>query len=449
MSGVSNRHAAFWLTLIVVTYLVVGALFAIYTPAWQVPDEPAHYNYVRYLAEGGRFPILQDGDYPHEYLEEIKSQKFPDHLSIDPIRYEFYQPPLYYLLATPIFKLFDGALVALRLLSVGLGAGLVYVAYRLALAICPAQPTLALGTAAFVAFVPMHTAMMAAVNNDTLSELLLALTLWGTVRYLKGRGDNRALAVVGVLLGLGLLTKIHALNAVAVSLTSVVFRRWRDWRKMMRELARLLVPALMLTVPWLVRNVVVYGWPDVMGLARHDEVVLGQLTTAGFVAQHGWARLLSDGLRTTYRSFWGKFGWMAVPVDGRIYWALGLFSAVSVVGLTWRLVTVVRRSKGGLRDANVAPAALLFLSALLTLLSYLWYNTKFVQHQGRYLFTALIPLGLAMALGWSAMLGWGRALVSRLRRIDRFDRLLFVAPYAGLAVLDLVCLFVFVVPYLS
>ena len=449
MSGVSNRHVAFWLTLIVVTYLVVGALFAIYTPAWQVPDEPAHYNYVRYLAQEGRFPILQDGDYPHQYLEEIKSQKFPDHLSIDPIRYEFYQPPLYYLLATPIFKLFDGALVALRLLSVGLGAGLVYVAYRLALAICPAQPALALGTAAFVAFVPMHTAMMAAVNNDTLSELLLALTLWGTVRYLKGRGGNRALAVVGVLLGLGLLTKIHALNAGVVSLTAVALRRWRDWRKMMRELAWLLVPALMLTVPWLARNVAVYGWPDVMGLARHDEVVLGQLTTAEFVAQHGWARLLSDGLRTTYHSFWGKFGWMAVAVDGRIYRALGLFSAVAIVGLTWRLVTLVRRSKGGLRGANLVPAALLFLSALLTLLSYLWYNTKFVQHQGRYLFTALIPLGLAVALGWSATLGWGRALVSKLRRIDCLDRLLFVAPYAGLAALDLVCLFVFVVPYLS
>ncbi len=43
----------------------LGALFAVQTPAWQAPDEPAHYNYVRYLAENGAFPVLHMGDYPH------------------------------------------------------------------------------------------------------------------------------------------------------------------------------------------------------------------------------------------------------------------------------------------------------------------------------------------------------------------------------------------------
>ena len=51
---------------------------------------------------------------------------------------------------------------------------------------------------------------------------------------------------------------------------------------------------------------------------------------------------------------------------------------------------------------------LLAISTLLTLLTYAWYNTQFVQHQGRYLFTALIPLALAFALGWEAAL-WPRA----------------------------------------
>jgi 4-amino-4-deoxy-L-arabinose transferase-like glycosyltransferase len=447
MSGVSSHCAAFWLALILATYLLVGTLFVIYTPPWQAPDEPAHYNYIRYLADQGRFPVLQKGDYPHEYLEEIKSRRFPAHLSIEPIRYEFYQPPLYYLLAVPVFKLFGGALVPLRLLSLALGAGLVYVAYRLVRVVCPAQLALALGTAAFVAFVPMHIAMTAAVNNDTLSELLLALTLWGMVRYLQDAVGKRALAGVGVLLGLGFLTKIYALNAVALSVAAVALYRWRDWSRMTRELAWLLLPVLALALPWLVRNAVVYGWPDVMGLARHDEVVLGQLTTAEFVAQHGWAHLLRGGLRTTYQSFWGQFGWMAVPMDGRIYWALGLFSALAVLGLVWWLVTVLGRSKDWW--ASAVPAAFLLLSALLTLLSYLWYNSKFVQHQGRYLFPALIPLGMAVAFGWSTALRWGGVLVSRLRGMARITSLLSVVPYAGLATLDVVCLFAFVVPYLS
>ena len=454
MSGVSSRFAALWLALIILTYLVVGTLFAVYTPAWQAPDEPAHYNYVRYLAEQGRFPVLQQGDYPHDYLEEIKRLHFPSELSIDPIRYEFHQPPLYYLLATPVFRLFGGLLVPLRLLSVALGGGLVYVAYRLALAVCPAQPALALGTAAFVAFVPMHVSMTAAVNNDTLAELLLALALWGLVRYLReeekngeGRMERRELASVGVLLGLGLLTKIYALIAVVVGVAAVTLRRWRDPRRIAGELAWLLIPVLVLVLPWLARNVAVYGWPDVVGLARHDEVVFGQTTTANWIAQHGWEDLIKEGLRRTYHSFWGKFGWMAVPMDWRIYLALGIFAAVAVAGLVRELVAVSRQSKSWSRRS--APAVLLLLSTLLTFLSYLWYNTRFMQFQSRYLFPALVPVGLALALGWWTIVCWARSFAANVGWPDRVDGLLFASPYGGLAVLDVVCLFAFVVPYLS
>lgn len=474
MFGVSSRCGGLLLVFIVLVYLVVGTLFAVYTPAWQAPDEPAHYNYVRYLAEQGRFPVLQNGDFPLKYLEEIKHRRFPPELSIDPIRYEFHQPPLYYLLAALAFKLFGGALVPLRLLSVALGAGLVYVAYRLTLAICPARPVLALGTAAFVAFVPMHVAMTAAVNNDTLSELLTALVLWNLMRYLLGETEEKkTLVVVGVLLGLGLLTKIHALVGVAVAVVTVLICRWRDWRQAARDLAWLLIPALALAVPWLVRNIAVYGWPDVMGLARHDEVVFGQPTTAEWIADYGWRYVLGEGLRTTYRSFWGQFGWMAVPMNGRIYLGLGLFTAVAVAGLLWWLATALIGARRGLTSSQegsldrqgslpeargeakivthrqLSPAVLLPLLALLTFLSYLWYNTKFVQHQGRYLFPALVPLGLGLALGWWVVVHRVRALIGQPGRPERIEGLLFALPYAALAVLDVVCLFAFVIPYLS
>ena len=58
---------------------------------------------MRFVATTGGFPVLQMGDYPHAYMEEIKSRKFPPDLSIDPIRYEFHQPPLYYALLAPIY----------------------------------------------------------------------------------------------------------------------------------------------------------------------------------------------------------------------------------------------------------------------------------------------------------------------------------------------------------
>src|SRR5512135_1174920 len=99
------------LALILLLYLVLATLYAVYTPPWQAPDEPAHYNYIRYVAQNGSFPVLHMGDYPHAYLEQIKAAGFPPSMPIDSIRYEFHQPPLYYALAAVVFTAAHGALL--------------------------------------------------------------------------------------------------------------------------------------------------------------------------------------------------------------------------------------------------------------------------------------------------------------------------------------------------
>ena len=163
--------------IILTVYLLAGVLFATLTPNWQAPDEPAHYNYVRYLAAQSGFPELTSRCYDQAYLEQLKSRYFPPELPLDTVCYEFHQPPLYYLLATPIFILSDGSLLALRLLSVALGGGVVALAFVIGRTIFPEWATIAYGTMAFVAFGPMHVAMLASVNNDALAELILAALL--------------------------------------------------------------------------------------------------------------------------------------------------------------------------------------------------------------------------------------------------------------------------------
>ena len=139
-----RRPAPRWLLpAILVAYALLGVLYAVYTPAWQAPDEPAHYNYVRYLAEEYRFPILKPGDFPAAYLEEIKAAHFPSEMSIAPIRYEFHQPPLYYLLLVPLYRLFGGALLPLRLASLLLGGLALVVVYWSVEALVPGRPWLA------------------------------------------------------------------------------------------------------------------------------------------------------------------------------------------------------------------------------------------------------------------------------------------------------------------
>src|SRR5215208_990315 len=95
------------LVLLVLIYAVIGALFAIRTPAWQAADEPAHYNYVAQVAANGCCPLLEPGDWNSPYLETLKSAHFAPNLldQLSAVQYEDHQPPLYYLLASLIFKL--------------------------------------------------------------------------------------------------------------------------------------------------------------------------------------------------------------------------------------------------------------------------------------------------------------------------------------------------------
>jgi 4-amino-4-deoxy-L-arabinose transferase-like glycosyltransferase len=481
------------LPAIVVIYLILGTLYAVYTPAWQAPDEPAHYNYIQFLAEQHRFPILKVGDYPAAYLEEIKASHFPPELSIAPIRYEFHQPPLYYLLAIPVYGLFGGALLPLRLLSVALGALLLLVVYWTVQALSPGRPPLALGAAAFVAFLPMHLAMTAAANNDTLAELLLVTILLLSIRYLKladsadGRKEGtRLLILLGVTTGLAFVAKSSIYIALPLVLLAIALKQfWLDERSLASALkagATYLLVAIGLGMPWWLRNIAQYGGGDFLGLGRHEQVVVGQLRTAEFIEKQGFAQLVQDFLLTSFRSFWGQFGWMGVLLDQRIYQALAILSALALLGFVLWAIGIWRNRERFPRW-QWAAGSLLAVTALLTLAAYLWYNIEFVQHQGRYLFTALIPISLGIALGWREALrkknawplaglllasgivlkllgvlpNWplfmvvATAIALAVRRLlpTRLDPFVHACPYLGLILLDLVSLFLFVIPQLT
>ena len=394
------------LILILAGYFVLGALFAANTPAWQAPDEPAHYNYIAYLAENGNFPVLHFGDYPHAYLEQIKAAKFPPEMPVTPIRYESHQPPLYYVLAAPIYGLASGSLTALRLLSVLLGAGIVALAYGVARRVLPGRPDVALGAAAFVAFLPQHLATVSQVGNDVLAELLLAAVLFVLVG-MAARPAQRALPmpaggmisaqsplppawvpgqplvsermtplVLGVLLGLILITKTTAYVAAPLALGVLVWRWLEDRasvRRVLLEGLSVLLPAALIAVPWYARNITIYGWPDFLGLIRHDQIVTGQMRTVQYIAENGWNADRARAVEWTFKSFAGVFGWMGVWLDSRAYYVLGLWMGVpAAAALVARLSK--RQKPGGDASQRLSKpgAIVLALSALLTLLAYVY-----------------------------------------------------------------------------
>jgi 4-amino-4-deoxy-L-arabinose transferase-like glycosyltransferase len=291
------------------------------------------------------------------------------------------------------------------------------------------------------------------------------------------------LVFVGLVLGLGLVTKATVYVAIPLALLALLLSA-RQPVPLAKRALPLFLPALALAVPWYARNIAVYGWPDLLGTINHDAVVVGQLRTADYLSDVGLAAYLKDFLTTTFHSFWGQFGWMAVPMDRRIYLALGLLSALIAVGY----LAFVSQSNGWkIRGSAGAGIIVVALWAILTSLVYVYYNLSLVQFQGRYLFPMLIPVGIVAILGlreilsgrwtwiggsigglavvivlmssllignldkWGLLIAGGVTLMLILRHwLPRGgDGWALSIPLAGMAGLSVYSLFAYIVPYLS
>ena len=419
-----RRHEAAALGLLLLAYLVLGVLFAVRTPPWQAPDEPAHVNYVRQLVEGD-WPVIAPGDWDQAYLSQIVGAEFAPAYPVDGITYEDWQPPLYYLLQAPIYALTGGSLTAMRLLSVALGAGVVALAYMVGRAVF-GRAAPALAVAAFVAFLPQHLAILGSVNNDALSELIIAailallVTRWPDAPPAAGRAERRRLLALGLLLGAGFLTKGQAYLMAPVVGLFLLVRYWPRPGRSPRSVTSIVSPLLWVFAPALLmgavvwgRNAAVYGGLDVLARAAHDEVVVGQPRTAEWLAQYGLAGTLGRFARTTFVSFWGQFGWMAAPLPGWMVAGLLGLTGVAALGLILAWLGVGRTGVGP-RPPNAQPhrqqAWVLGLTFLLTLGLHMAYNLTFVQHQGRYLYPALIPIAVGFVVGLGY---WLRPLARR------------------------------------
>lgn len=402
----------FPLVLYFITF-ALAALFAIRTPQWQAPDEPAHYAYVATVAQTGLPPILVPACYNEQYKNALVGSNFAETIAFDRFCYEGHQPPLFYYLAAPFYLLGSGSLLVLRLLCAAIGAMVPALAY-LIIQKATDDKAMAGAVGAVVSVVPQHLAMIGTLNNDALCFVVVAGAAYQMVRILRWQGvvPQREWLLLGGLVGGALITKTLAWIVLPMAGITVMLR-WRQERKLIggvshnkggtlwKNAATVGTIVLLFIVPWFTRNTLTYGAWDVMGLQIHDEIAVGQPRTDAEIEQRGVGGTITNGIQTTFNSFWGQFGWMKAPLQSHEYQILWGFHLLATVGwgiLIWR----------GLRYRTGSPfradTLLLFgVWVLVNLGLLIYYNLEFVQYQGRYLFSALIPIAFFLMTGMGAV----------------------------------------------
>ena len=451
------------LSLILTLFMLLGITYAVVTPAFEASDELWHYPMIRHLADGNPLPV----------------QVF-DPAQAGPWKQEASQPPLYYYLGAaltfwidtadmeqvrwlnphvdngvitadgninlaihdPAFNQWQGTLLAIRIVrivSVLLSAGTVYLTYLLAKLTVPNRSDIALGAAALNAFMPMFLFISGAVNNDNLAVPLASLALVIMVMWVEQRPFShlKITLLLGSIIGLAILTKEGTFGLLPLAFGTIFIALFSEQYSVSSDQSPnlplpqspnlqslisnllhtcahfvvLLIPVLLIAGWWYYRNVQLYG--DWLGWNAFI-AVLGERAHPASLAQlwdERWGFLLS---------YWGLFGGVNVPMWTWIY---RLLNGVLVAGVTGFVIFGVKEARVGRLEAgylNPPKRSGLISSLLLLVRRYFglvicllfslavilglvqWARTTW-SSQGRLVFTAISALNVLLAIG---LAGW-------------------------------------------
>jgi hypothetical protein len=405
---------------VLILFVVLGIIYSLATPVFEASDEWWHYPVVKHIADGKGLPV-QNPAVPTYWHQEGS------------------QPPLYYLLAAGLTSWIDTsdlaevrqpnphavvglplvvgnknmvvnadrehwpwrgttlAVYLIRLWSVMLGAITVWLTWHVARCLWHGADQVALLAAMLTAFNPMFLFISASVNNDSLAALLAAAVVLVLLRALyRGQSGWDGLWL-GVLLGLGALTKLSVLVLallVAVALSWDAWRR-RVWRTWLFNGVLIIACMSLIAGWWYWRNWTLYGDPtglnrmlDIAG-RRDDPMTL-----------HGlWAEF--QGFRISY---WGLFGGVNILMDRWIYSALDALMLTGGLGvvvsgaLTSKLVNQ-RITKSNHRSLLPTSLFLLVVWVGLAFASLIRWTWQTHASQGRLMFVAIAGISTLLATG--------------------------------------------------
>lgn len=346
------------LALLIASFALGGLAFALGTPTFQNPDEPSHLDLAHHYAHhpfdlaGPGLRVRQDtvaavdqvglsaSAGPISYTNTATSR--PPYRALDDYpnagqpatsgclascqNYQYAHPPGWYLAMAPVVRLFDGLsfpslVFLLRALNVLLALGAVPLTWYTARQVWPDAVTRPLVAAAAVAFCGPYLATAAAVNNDAAVLGLSAATAALMARTLRRGSSLPSAALLGAVVGVGLLVKaqfvvLAPLAGLAVLFGPVVVARWR-------AVFAFATPAL-IGAHWWIATLVRDGSLTPAG----SELV--QPASPGPWERTSLVNYVIDHTGDLHRRFFGLYGWASVEVPDLWHTTLTIATCVAV-----------------------------------------------------------------------------------------------------------------------
>jgi len=463
------------LALLLALALVRGVIYAAVIPPWQAPDEFRHFEYIKLLHQERRLLTTQDTSLSlqreiiasmikHEYWRfgrvtfpfdpDNPPQSFEEIIwPVDP--YWLFQPPLYYLMAASLLVVVDQSdidlqLYVLRFLSVIFGAVVVFIAFLTATELFPDDNLLIVGIPAFITFLPMHTFVTSAINNDNLAELLVSVILLILVKGYKEGFSPLKIGSISLLVALGLLTKRTTVMTLPILAVAIPIYLWRGGPRGLqfnRAGVTLIIGVIIVGVISGVafRNEWQTLWARVLPTLRPYFILIPGADFSMAFTSEG-VNLLNQYIRTLFESFWARFGWMNVRLDSIWYQMLALTSLVAMVGIGALVIRTVKRP-AALATWQKKGLVLFFLCIVFAVVVAMGYGVRLWAHfqtfqpdmrpapQGRYLFPAIIPIASLFMMGLRELVPasyhklWLLTCVSSLVLLDAISLVHYVIPF--------------------
>lgn len=314
--------------LYLLSLLCIGIGYLSVLPLFEGFDETAHYSSLRQISDTGTIPLYGTSylaqevidyqgpvpygsgvppfdrglvyskffkqpelveQYQQTYRQQLPSTMFrPSH----ELNWQAQHPPLYYLLLAPLVKVLDEfsfstQFFLLRLASFVLA--LFGVAFGLLAINQPNQPPeqnpAVVGFLLYPIILPMFFPEFTRIGNDSLCIFLVGLVAYLLALWFKDERNSRISVAIGVVLGMGLLTKAFFLPitmAIMMFLLTRLLLGKRDgvWRsERIRSLLLIALPTMFIGGGWYLYKFLIFGEltgsSEAIQLAHHGGLIAG------------------------------------------------------------------------------------------------------------------------------------------------------------------------------